>query len=98
MDSGTDVAPTLGPKGVFLVASVLGITGFWIAILADTSATVLVTLNALCLLAYDASWGPENRTRYRRQSDTSQPRAPRVDCGAKLPVPHKELHSHLKAL
>jgi len=35
---------------VFLVTTVLGITGLWIAILADTGATVLVTANALRLL------------------------------------------------
>jgi len=38
---------------VFLVTSILGITGLWLAIMADTGATVLVTLNALRLLAYD---------------------------------------------
>ena len=39
-------------QGVFLVTTILGITGLWIAILADTGATVLVTLNALRLLAF----------------------------------------------
>src|SRR5699024_7765251 len=48
-----NVAITLGLKGVFLVTTILGITGLWIAILADTGATVLVTLNALRLLALD---------------------------------------------
>lgn len=48
-----NVTLALGLKGVFLVTSVLGITGLWIAILADTGATVLVTLNALRLLAHD---------------------------------------------
>ncbi|PZQ52421.1 MAG: cadmium-translocating P-type ATPase [Rhodovulum sulfidophilum] len=48
-----NVAIALGLKAVFLVTSVAGITGLWIAILADTGATVLVTLNALRLLAYD---------------------------------------------
>ncbi|MFC3568171.1 heavy metal translocating P-type ATPase [Paracoccus simplex] len=48
-----NVAIALGLKGVFLVTSVLGITGLWIAILADTGATVLVTLNALRLLRLD---------------------------------------------
>jgi Cd2+/Zn2+-exporting ATPase len=52
-----NVAIALGLKGVFLVTSVLGITGLWIAILADTGATVLVTLNALRLLAFDPSKG-----------------------------------------
>ena len=35
------------------VTSVLGLTGLWIAILADTGATVLVTLNALRLLRFN---------------------------------------------
>ena len=48
-----NITLALGLKAVFLVTSVLGITGLWIAILADTGATVLVTLNALRLLAYD---------------------------------------------
>ena len=50
-----NVTIALGLKAVFLVTSVLGITGLWIAILADTGATVLVTLNALRLLAFDPS-------------------------------------------
>lgn len=37
----------------FLVTSVLGITGLWMAILADTGATVLVTPNVLRLLGFD---------------------------------------------
>ncbi|MFE3835521.1 heavy metal translocating P-type ATPase [Pseudogemmobacter sonorensis] len=48
-----NVAIALGLKAVFLVTSVAGITGLWIAILADTGATVLVTLNALRLLTFD---------------------------------------------
>lgn len=48
-----NVALALGLKAVFLVTSVLGVTGLWIAILADTGATVLVTLNALRLLRMD---------------------------------------------
>ncbi len=48
-----NVAIALGLKAVFLVTTVLGITGLWIAILADTGATVLVTLNALRLLRFD---------------------------------------------
>jgi len=45
-----NVAVAVGLKGVFLVTTLLGITGLWPAILADTGATVLVTLNALRLL------------------------------------------------
>lgn len=48
-----NIAAALGLKGVFLVTSILGMTGLWIAILADTGATVLVTLNALRLLTFD---------------------------------------------
>lgn len=42
----------LGLKAVFLVTTLMGATGLWLAILADTGATVLVTLNALRLLRY----------------------------------------------
>jgi Zn2+/Cd2+-exporting ATPase len=45
-----NVTIALGLKAVFLVTTVLGMTGLWIAILADTGATVLVTANALRLL------------------------------------------------
>ncbi len=45
-----NVALALGLKAVFLVTTILGMTGLWIAILADTGATVLVTANALRLL------------------------------------------------
>ncbi|MCJ8141106.1 heavy metal translocating P-type ATPase [Falsirhodobacter halotolerans] len=48
-----NITIALGLKAVFLVTSVLGVTGLWIAILADTGATVLVTLNALRLLRMD---------------------------------------------
>ena len=48
-----NVTIALGLKVVFLVTSVLGLTGLWIAILADTGATVLVTLNALRLLRFN---------------------------------------------
>lgn len=41
---------SLGLKAVFLVTTIIGVTGLWPAILADTGATVLVTLNALRLL------------------------------------------------
>ncbi len=48
-----NIAVALGLKAVFLVTTVLGVTGLWPAILADTGATVLVTLNALRLLRFD---------------------------------------------
>ena len=47
-----NVAIALGLKVVFLVTTLAGITGLWPAVLADTGATVLVTLNALRLLGY----------------------------------------------
>lgn len=55
-----NVAIALGLKAVFLVTTVLGMTGLWIAILADTGATVLVTINALRLLGYNPSKNDAN--------------------------------------
>ncbi len=46
-----NITIALGLKAVFLVTTIAGITGMWPAILADTGATVLVTINALRLLA-----------------------------------------------
>ena len=43
---------SLALKGLFLITTVFGITGLWIAVLADAGATVLVTLNALRLLRF----------------------------------------------
>lgn len=45
-----NVAIAAGLKLVFLATTLLGVTGLWMAILADTGATVLVTINALRLL------------------------------------------------
>ncbi len=45
-----NIAMSLGLKLVFLVTTIIGVTGLWPAILADTGATVLVTMNALRLL------------------------------------------------
>ena len=45
-----NISIALGLKGIFLVTTLLGITGLWLAVLADTGATVLVTANALRLL------------------------------------------------
>ena len=52
-----NVAVAVGLKAVFLVTTVAGLTGLWPAILADTGATVLVTLNALRLLR----WHPRDQ-------------------------------------
>ncbi|MGM4881840.1 heavy metal translocating P-type ATPase [Rhizobium leguminosarum] len=45
-----NITIALGLKALFLVTTIIGITGLWPAILADTGATVLVTINALRLL------------------------------------------------
>jgi Zn2+/Cd2+-exporting ATPase len=45
-----NITIALGLKLVFLVTTIIGITGLWPAILADTGATVLVTANAMRLL------------------------------------------------
>ncbi|WP_083223656.1 MULTISPECIES: heavy metal translocating P-type ATPase [unclassified Ensifer] len=47
-----NVVFALALKSLFLVTSILGITGLWIAVLADTGATAIVTLNALRLLRF----------------------------------------------
>lgn len=47
-----NITIALGLKAVFLVTTVIGLTGLWPAILADTGATVLVTANAMRLLAW----------------------------------------------
>ncbi len=45
-----NIGLALGLKAVFLVTSITGLTGLWLAVMADTGATVLVTLNSLRLL------------------------------------------------
>ncbi|KOC91051.1 zinc/cadmium/mercury/lead-transporting ATPase [Winslowiella iniecta] len=45
-----NIAIALGLKGIFLLTTLLGITGLWLAVLADSGATALVTANALRLL------------------------------------------------
>jgi len=47
-----NITIAIGLKAVFLVTTIAGITGLWPAILADTGATVLVTMNALRLLKF----------------------------------------------
>ena len=47
-----NVAIALGLKLIFLLTTIFGITGLWLAVMADTGATVLVTLNALRLLLF----------------------------------------------
>ncbi|MCU5771243.1 zinc/cadmium/mercury/lead-transporting ATPase [Erwiniaceae bacterium BAC15a-03b] len=45
-----NIAIALGLKAVFLLTTLLGMTGLWLAVLADSGATALVTANALRLL------------------------------------------------
>jgi len=45
-----NITLAVGLKAVFLVTTLLGMTGLWVAILADSGATALVTANALRLL------------------------------------------------
>ncbi|WP_231712205.1 heavy metal translocating P-type ATPase [Vineibacter terrae] len=47
-----NIAISLGLKAVFLATTLMGTTTMWMAILADTGATVIVTLNALRLLRF----------------------------------------------
>lgn len=47
-----NIAVALGLKGVFLITTIVGLTGLWPAIMADTGATVLVTANAIRLLRW----------------------------------------------
>jgi Cd2+/Zn2+-exporting ATPase len=47
-----NITIALGLKAVFLATTLFGVTTLWMAILADTGATVLVTANALRLLRF----------------------------------------------
>jgi len=52
-----NIGLALGLKAIFLVTTLLGLTGLWVAVLADSGATALVTLNALRLLRFE----PKNK-------------------------------------
>lgn len=45
-----NITIAIGLKAIFLVTTLLGLTGLWLAVLADSGATALVTANALRLL------------------------------------------------
>ncbi|MWN90655.1 zinc/cadmium/mercury/lead-transporting ATPase [Gilliamella sp. Pra-s65] len=47
-----NITIALGIKLVFLVTSLLGFTGLWLAVLADSGATAIVTANALRVLKF----------------------------------------------
>ena len=55
-----NIAFALGLKAVFLALAIFGITSLWLAILADTGATLLVIAKALRLLRTPAS--PDRRS------------------------------------
>src|SRR3546814_1323624 len=42
-----NVSFALGLKSVFLITTVLGVTGLWVAVMAVTGATAIVTVNPL---------------------------------------------------
>ena len=50
-----NIGLALGLKAIFLGTTLFGVTTLWMAILADTGATVLVTANALRLLRHGRS-------------------------------------------
>ena len=45
-----NITISLGLKAIFLVTTLMGLTGLWVAVLADSGATALVTANAVRLL------------------------------------------------
>jgi len=47
-----NVALSLAIKGAFLVLAVIGLSTLWMAVLADTGASVLVTLNGMRMLRF----------------------------------------------
>ncbi|BBH52385.1 heavy metal translocating P-type ATPase [Fluviispira sanaruensis] len=47
-----NISISIGLKAIFLFLTIVGGTQIWMAILADTGATVIVTLNAIRLLRY----------------------------------------------
>src|SRR5579863_1057727 len=62
-----NIGVALALKAAFLATTVVGITGLWPAVLADTGATVLVTMNALRLL------GSSRSCRQAERSDSPTP-------------------------
>jgi Zn2+/Cd2+-exporting ATPase len=63
-----NIALALGLKGIFLVTTLFGVTSLWMAILADTGATVLVTANALRMLRFRIDPGAPVRPPFRSPS------------------------------
>jgi Cd2+/Zn2+-exporting ATPase len=67
-----NIGVALALKSVFLVTSLTGATPLWMAILADTGATVLVTANALRLLRFR----PDRRVACEQGIDRPAPKPP----------------------
>lgn len=55
-----NISFAVGLKAIFLLTTIFGYTGLWVAILSDTGATVLVTLNALRILGWKAAQNSAN--------------------------------------
>lgn len=70
-----NVVFALGLKGLFLVTTVMGVTGLWVAVLADTGATALVTLNALRLLRFKGAEGADDDRDTGHPTQTLKPQA-----------------------
>lgn len=61
-----NVTFALGLKALFLLTTISGVTGLWVAVLADTGATALVTLNALRLLRFKGAKSVQSKHRKGR--------------------------------
>ena len=61
-----NIAFALGLKLIFLITTLLGYTNLWMAILADTGATAIVTANALRLLGWRFKPDSENEAAPQR--------------------------------
>ena len=70
-----NVVFALGLKGLFLVTTVFGMTGLWVAVLADTGATALVTLNALRLLRFKGAQSVDDDRDTGHPTRSPQPQA-----------------------
>ncbi|WP_342359293.1 heavy metal translocating P-type ATPase [Terrarubrum flagellatum] len=57
-----NITIALALKALFVVTTITGTTGLWMAVIADTGGTVLVTLNALRLLGWFRSQKSETPT------------------------------------
>lgn len=63
-----NIALALTLKAVFLVTTLVGISGLWLAVLADSGATALVTANALRLLRKTHHYQNDKKTQYEKST------------------------------